>query len=57
MRVYEVATESILQCFIMDKKYNEEGDSLDNCPPELRVFMGPETPKVDEQQSLIPKDG
>lgn len=39
MNVYGVATEAILQCFLLDEKLNKRGDPLDNCPGPLREFF------------------
>lgn len=39
MNVYGVATEAILQCFLLDEKLNKRGDPLDNCPAPLREFF------------------
>lgn len=40
MNVYGVATEAILQCYMLDKRLNEEeNDPVDNCPKPLREFF------------------
>jgi len=40
MNVYGVATEAILQCYMLDKRLNEVlGDPVDNCPEPLAEFF------------------
>ena len=40
MNIYGVATEAILQCFILDKQVTGMGnDALDNCPEPLQDWF------------------
>ena len=47
MGVYGIATEAIMQCFLLDEKLNEGGDDLDNCPAPLKEFFEDNDPKDD----------
>ena len=40
MGIYGIATEAIMQCFILDEKLNKlEHDPADNCPAALAEFF------------------